>query len=165
MLRRRRSAQSPTKVQLNATKFDARSSSSVSITNSPPEMSEDDPTSTASNPNVSPYPSPRPSPIAETRTPMDDEPRKTPPPVSPRRRRFSSASQSTFHPRVSRSQSTSSRIGARKKAAEPSSSTLPLLLTFLVPLASFATGGDLLKDVVLLLFLVFYLHQLIKGVF
>ncbi|KZS95386.1 hypothetical protein SISNIDRAFT_451979 [Sistotremastrum niveocremeum HHB9708] len=51
---------------------------------------------------------------------------------------------------------------SRKQNAEPSSSTLPLFLTFAIPVASFFTGSDILKDILLLLGLVFYLHQLIK---
>lgn len=69
-----------------------------------------------------------------------------------------------------RRKSFSSRFRSRTRSTPPtppqapsqSSSTLPLLLTFFVPLASYITGGDLLKEIVLLLFLIFYLHQLIK---
>jgi hypothetical protein len=56
-----------------------------------------------------------------------------------------------------------SRTRSIPPAPSQNSSTLPLVLTILIPLVSYATGGDLLKEIVLLLFLIFYLHQLIKG--
>ncbi|KAG9083249.1 hypothetical protein FS749_006185 [Ceratobasidium sp. UAMH 11750] len=40
---------------------------------------------------------------------------------------------------------------------------LPILITFVSPAVALFTGGDYLRDVLLTCFLVWYLHQLIKG--
>ncbi|KAJ7938558.1 hypothetical protein B0H13DRAFT_2301589 [Mycena leptocephala] len=42
--------------------------------------------------------------------------------------------------------------------------SLPVLLALAPPIGNWLTGGDHLKDLLLLLLLVFYVHQLIEGV-
>lgn len=43
--------------------------------------------------------------------------------------------------------------------------SLPVVLALAPPIGNWLTGGDHLKDLLLLLLLVFYLHQLIEGMY